>query len=434
MPELSLFEKAFEISLFLGGKENTSYSELYRKFVLKSSSLKKALRVLLELGLIERPSRGYYTLTNKGTAMSTYLRDSELDLSKVAKASNSNLKRAIVNQLTLKLPQRNVVSLQKALVNLNLVSERTMTPLYKALGELEELGFVKKVERGRYSLTETGYTLFELQAMIWLGRQECLPLPRPLKQFLDSESYRVANGFWCVHGFLDYEFPYLEREKRFDDFNQEFLNEMRKFGFFYRLTMEGAELFQIIEPNLLVHILLGPGVRFIIHVGIPCVSEVDLIEGEKVLTTLLKEEISLTRGAPHYSRAHGFELPPYGVGPYAWGYCIAKEAFRNRNNFQSSEAAIEVGVDSFIVATHNVILNLLRNMTRKILSELGYKEEDYEERPNSFTSVSESKSFFEIRRFSEFTEYGTLLIEKYKPPLGGSSPKTVQARRHLHGR
>jgi len=347
--------------------------------------------------------------------VSTYLRDSKLELGKVAKASNSKLKRAIVNQLTLELPQGNVVSLHEALVNLGLVSERTMTPLYKALGELEELGFVKKVKRGRYSLTEPGYTLFELQAMIWLGTQESLPIPRPLKQFLDSESYRVANGFWCVHGFLNYKFRHLERERRSDDFNQKFLNEMRKFGFFYRLTMEGAELFQIIEPNLLVHILLGPGLRFIIHVGIPCVSELDLVEGEKVLNALLKEEFSLTRGAPHYSRARGFELPPYGVGPYAWSYCIAKEAFRNRKNFQSSEVAIEVGVDSFIVATHNVILNLLRNMTRKILSELGYKEEDYEEQPNGFTSVWEGKSFFEIRRFSESTEYGTLLIEKYEP-------------------
>jgi len=435
MSGVDLLGKAFEITVYLGGKEKTKYSELYREFVLKSSSLRKALRQLLELGLIKRPTRGCYTLTSKGAAVSTYLRNSKLELSKVAKASNSKLKRAIVNQLTLELPQGKVVSLQKALVNLSLVSERTMTPLYKALGEMEELGFVKKVERGRYSLTEAGYTLFDLQAMIWLGKEEYLPFPKPLKQFLDSESYSVANGFWCVQGFLDYESSDLEREKQFSVFKRKFLNEMQKFGFFYRLTVDGAELFQIIEPNLLMHILLSPGIHFIIHVGVPCVSELNSIEGGEVLSAVLKEEFSVTRGAPHYyPRARGFELPPYGVGPYAWSYCIAKEAFGEDKNFQSSEVAIEVGVDSFIVATHNVILNLLRNVTRKTLLELGYKQEDYEEQPNSFTSVWERKSFFEIRKFSELDEYGTLLIEKYKPRLGGSSPKAVQARRNLHGR
>ena len=111
--------------------------------------------------------------------------------------------------------------------------------------------------------------------------------------------------------------------------------------------------------------------------------------------------------------AREFDLSPSGVGPFSWAYCVAK-GVNSSTKLTLSKIAMQVSIDSLIVGVHNMVLDLLRNVARRVILELGYKPDSYKENTSSFTSVWETKPFFEIRKFSDLAEYRTLLIQKYK--------------------
>ena len=414
MTVMTLSEKALEILVFLNAQKENRYADLYRRFNLKSSSLKKCLKFLREYGLITRPKRGLYALTDSGLAVSNYLTDTKLEPDKVAKASNSKLKRTLISHLVLLGPStQNLSTLHRALVNAGVVSRSTMTPIYRALKELIDLGFLERTERGIYSLTNAGNTLFEFQTLIWPSSS--FLFPNLLKRFTYSKAFNVANGYWCVHGFLDYQFELENPLILYRKFRMKFIKEIQKLGFIYRLGLGSVDLLKLVEPNFLVHIVLGPPVNFIVHTGIPSITEGFLLEGGE-LRMLIEEEKEVTGGVPRYLRspkARKFDLSPSGVGPFSWAYCVAK-GIESTTKLASSKIAMQVSIDSLIVGAHNMVLDLLRNVARRVILELGYKPDSYKENTSSFTSVWEAKPFFEIRKFSDLVEYRALLIEKYK--------------------
>jgi predicted transcriptional regulator len=412
---LKLPKEALNILLSISMQKEIRYAELYRSSNAKSPTLKKWLRALREYHLVARLKRGYYTITETGQIVCTYLSDTGLEFENVAKASSSRLKRALTSSLALLGPNASLVSVQRALIDSGVIGRHSMTPLYNALNELVDMGFIKKIGRGKYSLSDEGSMLFEYQTLVW--SPSTYSYANPLKRFLDSTAYQIANGFWCIHGFLDFEFALPQNVLTlYRKFWARFVKEFEKIGFVYRVSLGSVDLFKLIEPNIFIHIVLSPPVNFIIHAGIPSVNENVLLEGGKLLRTLVDEETKKTCGVPRYLRsakACGFDLSPNGVGPYSWAFSLANSIEPNGADFSLRKLAVRVGIDSLLVGVHNITLDLLRNISKQVLSELGYRADRYKENMNSFTSLWEARSFFETRRFSDLEEYRALLFKKH---------------------